>query len=72
MNRRLQIIKLTRLFQFFTQSNYITASHVKYLIDEWVNGNDEPILELINDPELPMLYFSTVQKIQEIISETQQ
>lgn len=67
--RRAKVLKMTRIFQFFTQTKFLSPSEVSYFISEYVSGNDAPINTLISRCDIPMIYCQSIERLKEIISE---
>ena len=67
--RRLKVLEMTRIFQFFTQTKFLSPSEVSYFINEYVSGNDVPINTLVSRSDIPMIYCQSIERLKEIINE---
>ncbi|MCR5670709.1 MAG: hypothetical protein K6G10_06855 [Butyrivibrio sp.] len=65
--RRMESMKLMPLLQPLTQLGYLSAGQAKNVIDEYKEGNTEPLRSLCLDPSLPTSLSPILERIRQYI-----
>ena len=65
--RRINSISLMRELQPFVQGGLLSAASAKKIVTGYVKGDDEMLLNFIQNPEMPMMYEGCVTRITKVI-----
>ena len=66
---RIKSLDIMREMSVFAQAGYLSSGKIKEMAENFQKGNPQMLMAFLDDPELPIKFQDSVQRILKIVKE---